>query len=69
LPIKGVTEMRYEPSIDLIVTIDLLSRITESIEIYLEDDRSGIKEVLKKEIKEANRLTKKFYKLVRESQS
>jgi hypothetical protein len=59
--------MRYEPNIDLVVTIDLLSRITESIEIYLEDDRSGIEEVLRKEIKEANRLTKKFYKLVKES--
>jgi hypothetical protein len=59
--------MRYEPNIDLVVTIDLLARITESIEIYLEDDRSGIEEVLQKEIKEANRLTKKFYKLVKES--
>jgi hypothetical protein len=59
--------MKYEPNIDLVVTIDLLARITESIEIYLEDDRSGIEEVLQKEIKEANRLTKKFYKLVKES--
>ena len=45
--------------------VDLLTRITESIETYLDDDRSGILEVLEMEIKEANRLTRKYWKRVR----
>jgi hypothetical protein len=43
-------------------TIDLLSRLTESIETYLEDDRWDGVSVMKQEIKDANKLIKKYYK-------
>ena len=43
-------------------TIDLLARLTESIETYLADDRWDGIEVMHNEIKEANRLIKKYYK-------
>jgi hypothetical protein len=41
-----------------------LSRITESIETYLEDDRWDGIDALHAEIKEANKLVKKHYKRV-----
>jgi len=43
-------------------TVDLLSRITESIETYLEDDRWDGIATLHSEIKESNKLVKKYYK-------
>jgi len=52
--------------LELAYTVDVLSRITESIETYLEDDRWDGVDVLKREIKEANRLTRKYYKQTRE---
>lgn len=48
--------------LEIAYTIDLLARLSESIEIYLEDDRSGIETIMLKEIKEAKKLVKKFYK-------
>lgn len=42
----------------------MLSRLTESIETYLDDDRWDGVDVMKKEIKEANRLIRKYYKRV-----
>ena len=47
-------------------TIDLLARLTESIETYLDDDRWDGIEVMHKEIKEANKLVNKYYKRIRE---
>lgn len=43
-------------------TIDLLARLTESIETYLADDRWDGIAVIHNEIKEANKLIKKYYK-------
>jgi hypothetical protein len=43
-------------------TVDLLGRITESIEIYLEDDRWDGVAALHAEIKESNKLLRKFHK-------
>jgi len=43
-------------------TVDLLARLTESIETYLEDDRWDGVSVMKQEIKDANKLIKKYYK-------
>jgi hypothetical protein len=48
--------------IEIAYTVDLLSRITESIETYLEDDRWDGIDALHYEIKEANKLVKKYYK-------
>lgn len=42
--------------------IDLLARLTESIETYLDDDRWDGIEVMHKEIREANKFIKKYYK-------
>jgi hypothetical protein len=50
-------------------TMDLLVRLTESIETYLEDDRWDGVEAMHKEIKEANKLTRKYYKRMREQQA
>lgn len=50
-------------TLESIYTIDLLTRLTESIEGYLEDDRSGT-EIMEKEIKEAKRLYRKFHKRI-----
>jgi hypothetical protein len=50
-------------------TMDLLARLTESIETYLEDDRWDGIEAMHKEIKEANKLTRKYYKRMREQQA
>jgi hypothetical protein len=45
-------------------TIDLLARLTESIETYLDDDRWDGIAALHAEIKESNKLIKKYYKRV-----
>ena len=50
--------------LDMAYTVDLLSRMTESIETYLEDDRWDGIDALHAEIKEANKLVKKHYKRV-----
>ena len=50
-------------------TVDLLARLTESIETYLDDDRWDGIEVMHKEIKEANKLIRKYYKRVRAQQA
>lgn len=50
-------------------TMDLLARLTESIETYLEDDRWDGIEAMHKEIKEANKLTRKYYKRMRAEQA
>jgi hypothetical protein len=55
--------------LELAYTVDLLARLTESIETYLEDDRWDGIDVMHKEIKEANRLTRKYYKRLRAQQS
>lgn len=46
-------------------TMDLLARLTESIETYLEDDRWDGIDVMHAEIKEANKLVKKYYARIR----
>jgi hypothetical protein len=48
--------------IEIAYTVDLLSRITESIETYLEDDKWDGIDALHYEIKESNKLVKKYYK-------
>lgn len=50
--------------LDMAYTVDLLSRITESIETYLEDDRWDGIDALHAEIKESNKLVKKHYNRV-----
>ena len=46
--------------------VDLLARLTESIETHLKDDRwDGIK-VMHDEIKESNKLIRKYYKRIKE---
>lgn len=55
-------------TLESIYTIDLLTRLTESIEGYLEDDRSGT-EIMEKEIKEAKRLYRKFHKRIQKEQA
>ena len=50
--------------------IDLLARLTESIETYLDDKRWDGIEVMHKEIKAANKLIRKYYKrMQKEAQS
>ena len=51
-------------NLDLAYTVDLLSRLTESIETYVEDDRWDGVDVMHAEIKEANRLIRKYYKRI-----
>jgi hypothetical protein len=52
--------------LEVAYTVDLLARLTESIETYLDDDRwDGIK-VMHDEIKESNKLIKKYYKRIKE---
>lgn len=55
-------------SLDLAYTVDLLSRLTESIETYVEDDRWDGVDVMHAEIKEANRLIRKYYKRINKQQ-
>jgi hypothetical protein len=50
-------------------TVDLLARLTESIETYLDDDRWDGIDVMHKEIKEANKLIRKYYKRMRAQQA
>ena len=58
--------MKRLDDLEIAYTMDLLARLTESIETHLDDDRwDGIKE-MHKEIKEANKLTKAYYKRLRE---
>ena len=45
--------------------IDLLARLTESIETYLDDDRWDGIDVMHNEIKESNKLIRKYYKRLR----
>jgi hypothetical protein len=55
--------------LEVAYTIDLLARLTESIETYLDDDRwDGIK-VMHDEIKESNKLIKKYYKRIKENKN
>ena len=55
--------------LELAYTVDLLARLTESIETYLDDDRWDGIDAMHKEIKEANRLTRKYYKRLRTEQA
>lgn len=50
--------------IEIAYTVDLLARLTESIETYLEDDRWDGVEAMSNEIKEANKLVRKYYKRI-----
>lgn len=52
--------------LEIAYTMDLLARLTESIETYLDDDRWDGIDAMHKEIKEANKLIRKYYKRVRE---
>lgn len=52
--------------IEIAYTIDLLARLTESIETYLDDDRWDGIDVMHNEIREANKLIKKYHKRLRE---
>jgi hypothetical protein len=62
-----MTEKLKMDQLEVAYTIDLLARLTESIETYLDDDRwDGIK-VMHDEIKESNRLIKKYYKRIKEA--
>jgi hypothetical protein len=54
--------------LEIAYTIDLLQRLTESIEVYLDDDRWDGIAIMHKEIKEANKLIKKYYKRIRAQQ-
>ena len=51
-------------NLEIAYTMDLLARLTESIETYVDDDRWDGVDVMHKEIKEANKLIKKYYKRV-----
>lgn len=48
--------------LELAYTVNVLERLTESIETYLDDDRWDGIAVMHAEIKEANKLIKKYYK-------
>lgn len=50
--------------LELAYTVDVLSRLTESIETYLDEDRWDGLDAMHAEIKEANRLIRKYYKQV-----
>ena len=52
--------------LEVAYTVDLLARLTESIETYLDDDRWDGINVMHDEIKESNRLIKKYYKRIKE---
>ena len=55
-------------ALESIYAINLLTRLTESIEGYLEDDRSGT-EIMEKEIQEAKRLYRKFDRRIKKEQT
>jgi hypothetical protein len=64
-----MTEKLKMDQLEVAYTIDLLARLTESIETYLDDDRwYGIK-VMHDEIKESNKLIKKNYKRIKEKEN
>ena len=50
--------------LEIAYTVDLLARLTESIETYLDDDRWDGIDAMHKEIKEANKLVRKYYKRI-----
>ena len=52
--------------LEVAYTVDLLARLTESIETYLDDDRWDGINVMHDEIKESNRLINKYYKRIKE---
>ena len=51
--------------LDLAYAVDLLARLTESIETYLDDDRWDGIDVMHKEIADSNKLIKKYFKRIR----
>jgi cell division septum initiation protein DivIVA len=51
--------------LEIAYTMDLLARLTESIETYLDDDRWDGIDAMHQEIKEANKLIRKYYKRMR----
>lgn len=55
--------------LEIAYTVDLLARLTESIETYLDDDRWDGIDTMHKEIKEANKLIRKYYKRVRDQEA
>ena len=55
--------------LEVAYTVDLLARLTESIETYLDDDRWDGISVMHDEIKESNRLIKKYYKRIKEKEN
>ena len=57
--------MKRLDDLEIAYTVDLLARLTESIETYLDDDRWDGIDAMHKEIKEANKLTGKYYKRMR----
>lgn len=58
--------MRRLDDLEIAYTMDLLARLTESIETYVDDDRWDGVDVMHKEIKEAKKLTRKYFKRIRE---
>ena len=64
--LEGFNMKQPDNWLELAYTVDLLSRMTESIETYIDDDRWDGIAVLHAEIKEANRLIKKYYKRINE---
>ena len=61
-----MTEKLKMDQLEVAYTIDLLARLTESIETYLDDDRWDGINVMHDEIKESNKLIKKYYKRIKE---
>ncbi|UOF81612.1 hypothetical protein [Bacteriophage sp.] len=58
--------MAHLDQLEAAYAVDLLTRLSESIELYLDDDRSGILETLESELKEAGRFTRKYWRRVRD---
>lgn len=58
--------MKRLDDLEIAYTMDLLARLTESIETYVDDDRWDGVDVMHKEIKEAKKLTRKYFKRIRE---
>lgn len=57
--------MAHLDQLEAAYAVDLLSRIVESIETYLDDDRWDGIDTLHAEIAEANKLTRKYWRRVR----
>lgn len=51
-------------NLEIAYAVDLLARLTESIETYLDDDRWDGVEVMHQEIKESNKLIRKYFKRI-----